>query len=193
MKEWEIVCRALSEGRQIFLLRKGGLADRGQMFRLEHSEFFLYPTREHQDAKYLRPEWAARIASPHPNLPPPGGKGFIPSETLRLESFASVSPEDIWPIPDRAALDRLEDLHIWSRAYLDLRWNYKPEKPLYGIALRVYRLSRPVEIPYEKRYAGCRSWVPLTKAWAIPETTPVFTDGEFRRRRDELSRRLSSF
>src|SRR5687768_3845167 len=39
LKEWATVCTALETGRQILLLRKGGIHETGGQFELEHSRF----------------------------------------------------------------------------------------------------------------------------------------------------------
>jgi hypothetical protein len=55
LKEWAIVCKALEEGRQVILLRKGRIMEYRQGFEVKHSDFFLYPTRyEHQSPTRLR-------------------------------------------------------------------------------------------------------------------------------------------
>ena len=33
-KEWAVICRALAEGRQALILRKGGIAEAGGDFRV---------------------------------------------------------------------------------------------------------------------------------------------------------------
>ena len=55
LKEWACVVRALGEGKQILLLRKGGIAEKGGEFRMEEPDFFLFPTFEHQDKTKLKP------------------------------------------------------------------------------------------------------------------------------------------
>jgi hypothetical protein len=67
----------------------------------------------------------------------------------------------LWQIKSRAAFDRLEGLHCWTRPQIDMRFDYKPQNPLYLMAVRIYRLSRPVEIVNHAEYAGCKSWVPF--------------------------------
>ena len=47
-KEWAVICRALAEGRQSLILRKGGIAEAGGQFRPEHDRFLLYPTYFHE-------------------------------------------------------------------------------------------------------------------------------------------------
>ena len=55
-KEWAVVCRALAEGRQALILRKGGIAETGGQFSPEHSRFWLYPTFAHEKPEGIKPE-----------------------------------------------------------------------------------------------------------------------------------------
>src|SRR5436309_14463591 len=54
LKEWASVCSALEEGRQIILLRKGGILEAIGGFELEYPQFFLFPTYLHQNAQMLK-------------------------------------------------------------------------------------------------------------------------------------------
>ena len=56
LKEWNATCRALAEGRQIILLRKGGLLDEDGVFALEQSNFWMLPTAFHQEPHLLKTE-----------------------------------------------------------------------------------------------------------------------------------------
>ena len=47
-KEWAVICRALAEGQQAVILRKGGIAEQQGAFTVEHRRFWLYPTYVHQ-------------------------------------------------------------------------------------------------------------------------------------------------
>ncbi len=47
-KEWAVICRALAEGRQAVVLRKGGVAEKTGEFQIEHTRFWLFPTYVHQ-------------------------------------------------------------------------------------------------------------------------------------------------
>ncbi len=55
-KEWAVTCMALATGRQSLLLRKGGIHERGGRFEVEHNEFWLFPTRFHQNPEEIRAE-----------------------------------------------------------------------------------------------------------------------------------------
>src|SRR5437660_10113016 len=56
LKEWAVVCRALEQGRQILLLRKGGIYESAGEFEIEHRQFLLFPTYLHQNLKMLKPD-----------------------------------------------------------------------------------------------------------------------------------------
>src|SRR5579885_3233527 len=93
-KEWAVVCRALAEGRQALILRKGGIAEEGGVFRPEHDRFWLYPTYFHEPQRNgIKPEFAPPLAAAEADRPPTG--------TLRLTHFAEVAAVRF--------LDRLED------------------------------------------------------------------------------------
>ena len=55
-KEWAVICRALAEGKQALILRKGGIAETGGEFAVEHTRFWLFPTYTHQQRDGIRPE-----------------------------------------------------------------------------------------------------------------------------------------
>ena len=54
LKEWAVTVRALNQGSQVLLLRKGGIREEGKDFRVVHPEFILYPTYEHQRPDLLK-------------------------------------------------------------------------------------------------------------------------------------------
>src|ERR1051326_6913832 len=60
-KEWAISCEAMREGRQILLIRKGGIREDGGKFEIHDPEFFLMPTYEHQNARLLQPAYVPRL------------------------------------------------------------------------------------------------------------------------------------
>jgi hypothetical protein len=179
LKEWHIVCRALASGTQILLLRKGGIHEVEGVFQLEQSAFFLFPTYLHQNREMLKP-----AELPHLDLRP-----AEPAEIV-LDSAASVT--DIFRIDRRAQIDAIDDAHIWTAPYIDLRFNYKPHNPLHLIVLRAYRLAAPITIPNAAAYAGCNSWVPLEHALATTDAAPALDDDAFLARRDSLLSRLNS-
>jgi len=76
-KEWAIVVDALGRGEQIIILRKGGIAEAGGVFRVEHDRFWLYPTYAHQQqagvTEEARPLLARVVGAAAPGGVPCGG------------------------------------------------------------------------------------------------------------------------
>ena len=153
LKEWACVCDLLVEGRCGVLLRKGGvheLAGPGR-FRLEHDRFALFPAWEHENLAWIKPELR----------PDRGPIQHEPAE-IELRGYAEVA--GLWEVPQvggREAFDRLDDLHPWLPPQVDMRFDYKPDRPLYAMLVRAYALDEPKIIPNRRSFAGCRSWVPL--------------------------------
>src|SRR5271168_3292250 len=60
LKEWASVVTALASGRQILLLRKGGILEQStrNRFSITHNEFVFFPTYLHQSRGELKPEIA---------------------------------------------------------------------------------------------------------------------------------------
>jgi hypothetical protein len=87
----------------------------------------------------------------------------------------------IWRVTSRAAFDRLEDLHPWTAAQVDMRFDYKPDRPLYVMAVRAYRLKTEKVVVNGPDYSGCRSWVPLRPGDEVDESqaVPALSDEAF--------------
>ena len=172
LKEWASVIEALKTGGQVLLLRKGGIAEKGREFRVEEREFSLYPTFLHQDKQYLRPEFHAIFDRVLTEAAAAG--------RVRIDSYAIV--EQVIQATDLPRLHRLEPFHIWTPAYIDLRYQYKPETPLCVLLLRVHRMPRPVECEETIAYRGCKSWVRMDFEIDTAGCTPVLSDQAFTER-----------
>src|SRR3954447_24211157 len=96
LKEWATVCRALESGRQILLLRKGGIYESGGEFQVENREFLLFPTYVHQNLKMLKDSEHAGFEA----------KTTEPSEII-LSAAGVVS--DIIELKSRQQMDALDD------------------------------------------------------------------------------------
>ena len=176
LKEWQVVCDLLGEGGQILLLRKGGIQEGQNRFEIAHRAFALLPTRLHQDPAMLKPAFQGRID---------GGAAEPAAFGLTHAGYIT----DILAVHDRDQMDRLDHLHCWAEPYLDMRFNYRPERPLYLLLVRAYRLREPFTLRNTYEVAGCRSWVPLPAPLGIAE--PVLDDGRFERLVDEIKSRLN--
>ena len=170
LKEWASVCSALETGRQIILLRKGGIYESAGEFELEHREFVFFPTYLHQNLRMLKPE-AQEGFTPHSAEP----------QTVTLSLAGRVT--DIVQVNSRAQMDRLDAEHIWTAPLIDMRFNYRPENPLYVLLVRAYRLSAPVNVENTPVYAGCKSWVPLDASISTAGARAAIDDPQFAERR----------
>jgi hypothetical protein len=169
LKEWSVVNRALREGWQVFLLRKGGVAEVGGRFRLEEDEFFLFPTLEHQDAAGLQERYRDWIADAERQKPASG-------EVL-VDVYARL--DEVHRVSDPARLARVLPHTVWSEDFLRRRLEYKPEEPLHLVFLRCFRTPHPHKVPDDPSYAGCTSWVKVKTPLAPGRFYPVFSPEVF--------------
>ncbi|RED64023.1 DUF1802 family protein [Cohnella lupini] len=180
LREWAVAVKALEEGRQVIVLRKGGISEETKEFRLESPEFYLFPSYEHQRPHLVKPEASGIVSLTQTEAEQDGGK-------VRITSFAEVV-EDI-EVTDAETLQRLDELHIWTEDYAEERLKWKRTKPLHVLILRVYKLDTPQVIPMLEGYGGCKSWLTL---WDVNTAakTPVLADEEFENQADEVRNRI---
>jgi hypothetical protein len=151
LKEWAVVIEALAQGKQRFLLRKGGIAEGKRGFELKHRRFLFFPTWEHQQQDWIRPEYRDLFLNLRPADP----------EAVTIRYGAQV--EDICPAPADIHELLQSPEHIWAEPYLRMRYEYRPDLPLYLAPVQVFTLPEPVTISNDRRYKGCRSWVDLNE------------------------------
>lgn len=168
--------RALREGRQAILLRKGGIRDANGVFSLQEKEFFLYPTLEHQKEHLVQACWAGEMAR--------SSRDFPSDQSILIDTYAVA--EKVRIISSESEFPKLLKRSVWSLDYFQQRWEYKPEKPLYLIGVRAYRLKTAHRIPEAPAYAGCVSWVPLEQELATGPNDPAMPAEEFDREMREL-------
>jgi hypothetical protein len=179
LKEWSVVCRALETGRQMLLLRKGGIVEAIGGFELEHSQFLLFPTFLHQNLEMLKPEAHAGLT-----------RATAEPEQITIRSAAEVI--DIIRLTDRRQMNALDAEHIWTEPLIDMRYNYRPKNPLYLLLVRAYTLATPVTIPNIPDYAGCKSWVPLEHSIDCAGAATVIDDEQFVARQHRIHEALKS-
>lgn len=179
LKEWATVCQALGDGRQVVLLRKGGIYEAAGEFELENPQFVLFPTYLHQKLEMLKP-------AAHPGVEP---RAAEPAQ-VRLSAAGVVT--DIVQLRSRAQMDALDGEHVWARPLIDMRFNYKPQNPLYLMLVRAYRLAQAEVVENTPAYAGCKSWVPLEQPVDTGNSTPVLDDLKYELRRRSILDRVSS-
>jgi hypothetical protein len=173
LKEWASVCQALESGRQMLLLRKGGIYEAAGEFEVENRQFLLFPTYLHQSLRMLKAEaqGLAQACSAEP-------------QQIVLSAAAEVT--DIVQVQSRGQMALLDGEHIWAPPLIEMRFNYRPENPLYLLLVRVYRLVQAVTVANTPAYAGCRSWVPLEEAVRTAGAVAVLGEREYERMRGQI-------
>jgi hypothetical protein len=177
LKEWAVVCRALEDGRQSVLLRKGGIIEETRDFSLVERRFLLFPTYEHQDLASVRPgfrdDFSQTLASK------PSG------DIVRITAWAEVT--DLFLTHDLDAMLELGDMYAWSADYIRMRMAYKPRKPMNVVCVRTFVLPSSVDVPVLDHFAGCKSWVPLDDAISLDGSGAVLGDDEHQARVDRVA------
>jgi hypothetical protein len=175
LKEWSIAVKYLGEGKQILLLRKGGIREQKKGFAVERSEFFLFPTFLHQAEESLIPavhqDFRDLLAMQAGN------------QKIEINCYAVV--EEIIRISQLDRLRHLEGKHILNWNCVESRFHYR-RPGLHLILLRVYKLPRSHQIIPEKKYEGCVSWVEIEEELSTRGAEMVLPEREFAFRANEV-------
>jgi hypothetical protein len=165
LKEWAIAVDALEQGKTILLLRKGGIREEGNRFKVAYDRVLLYPTFEHQQPDLLKPEYAEKVK--------PVESGWHP-ETIRISAWAEIT--DIFQVSEAETVASLLPYHIWNERLASDRLKWKPRQPLYLLLLRAYKLAQIHTISYRQEYGGCKSWIDLAEPISLAGASPVLDD-----------------
>lgn len=180
-KEWAVVVDALGRGRQVVILRKGGIAEDRGTFRVDHEQFWLFPTLFHQQMESVLPE--ARQAFEQVK------SRFQPDNHVRIEFLAKA--EKVIECEDWPKLKSLGGQHIWKESVVEDRFRWGKSNGLHVIVARVCRLPQPVIVPLLPAYGGCKSWVEMEKSIATGGSKPVLSDKEFEEKANQVLSRLA--
>ena len=176
-----MACDAMQDGRQILLIRKGGIREEGSVFTMSDREFFLLPTFEHQNPALLQPDLLPRLEA----------RRLAPDPAVvRIDAYAVV--DTILTARDEAQVNAVRGETIWNAEYVKQRFDFNPYDPLYMVVLRVYRLPRPETLPLLPEYVGCRSWVTLERQLSTAGAIAAVPDAEFSVRKECLLAVLAS-
>jgi hypothetical protein len=175
LKEWDTAVTALLQGQTVLLLRKGGIREQQGQFTVATRQVLLLPTFEHQKASLIKPEFQHLVRSA-----PPAEQ----STAVRFEGWAEIT--DVFSLPStEAATDLVPEL-VWTGQFVQERWQWQSDRPLYGLLLRAYRFNTPVTLPWHHGYRGCRSWVELGQAVTVEDSIPALTATDYQHRVDRL-------
>jgi hypothetical protein len=178
-KEWAAVCEALAAGRQTIILRKGGIHEGREGFRVQHERFWLYPTNFHQTAESLSPDAGECIDGALAGTKPgPREASLIP---IRL--LAEVV--EVHELTTEAAALQLAGLHIWAEATVRQRFAYR-QPGLFLLVVRVSSREMPVLVRETAEMAGCKSWVALPEPIATCGLRPVLKEAAFASKLEQI-------
>jgi hypothetical protein len=185
-KEWAVIVDALGRGRQILILRKGGLREGPNGFQMDQSEFLLFPTHFHQQHESVLPEAQTSFDERAPDSTP---------SSLSLEFCARIVS---WhELESLQAAQRLRGQHIWREEVIAERFAWGKTKGIFALAVRVFRLPQPVELPMRPDYGGCKSWIELEAEVPTDGARPVLSEADFAQRLqqfdDALKRKTETF
>ncbi|WP_397571428.1 DUF1802 family protein [Schlesneria sp. T3-172] len=164
-KEWAVVCEALATGRQSLILRKGGIHEGREGFRVAHREFWLFPTGFHQ-----QPDSVVVDAQP---LLEKVLREEPPSDQVHVRHHAEV--EQVISIQEESKLPLLRPWHIWSDETVSQRFHYK-SPGLFAMLVRVHQLPAAKVLATSSHFAGCRSWVDFPDELPTTGLTPILSE-----------------
>jgi hypothetical protein len=174
-KEWTLVCKALGEGTQSIIIRKGGIAEGRAGFRFQHDDFLLFPTLFH--------EQVAKLKLP-PETPLPAARADGQHE-VNLRAHVEWTQD----LEDLEVIRRLAPFHGWQDSEIEKRFRYEDEKGKLGVSVafvRIYRLDPPLVFPDSPKYGGCRSWIQLPDVPAETQAVAVLDEGSHRAREAQI-------
>jgi hypothetical protein len=188
-----VTVRALAEGEQLIMLRKGALRAPGKPFRLAHERFFLYPTFDHQPGDLVReshqPELRRALeegvwtdGEPHLATFASGAPVQQP-DRVRIRAWAQVAGH--YTISDPRCVDALAPFYVWTTDYAEKRLGWRRHQPLHVLLLRTFRIPRPVTVKVRDEYSNSNGWIELQRELPF-EGTPVLSDAEFERASEEI-------
>lgn len=151
LKEWAVICKALEDGKQTILLRKGGILEYRDGFQIKHNVFLLYPTFEHQSIKYIKSSYHNKLDSEYMNT--------ISREKNVISIIAKV--ELVKEVQNPHSLSQIDKYHIWNENFIETRMKYNPNKSMSVLLLRVYRLPENLFVTERKEWTGCKSWIDI--------------------------------
>jgi hypothetical protein len=179
-KEWAVVVDALGQGEQVLILRKGGIREQRGEFRVDHREFWLFPTQFHEAERSIIPSKRPRLRDM---------AAAAPKDAVDIEYYAVA--DSVIQITSPAVLKRLQGRHIWSEQILQERFQFGREPGLHALLTRIYRRSAPERFVLRESYGGCKSWVELEHALPTESLTPVLPDVVYSARREEILEMLA--
>jgi len=179
-KEWAIVVDALGRGEQIIILRKGGISEGRDGFKVEHERFLLFPTLFHQQRESVIESAQARYGEISGSFPK--------ADRVRIEFYAEVV--DWTEVTSLQEAERLRGQHIWRDGVIAERFEWGRKKEIYAIAVRVWRVPNLKELAMRDSYGGCKSWIEFEEEVSTEGAEPVLSEAQFEEKLTEFRKAL---
>lgn len=173
LKEWSVAVAALDRGEQIVLIRKGGIADKD--FEVKRDSFLLYPTYFHEMEKLVNSKYHLLLQDVSIGAT---------SERVTITNWTAV--DEVVPTQNLEGLLKLSDHYVYTPSYIKERFDWRADKPVKVLFVRVFRLEEPTEIPVSSKYRGCKSWVDLDQALNLEGSQQVISEDEFQARKEAI-------
>jgi hypothetical protein len=181
LKEWAITIEFLGTGRQVLLLRKGGIHEQRDGFSVEHKEFFLFPTYLHQNLQDLHAVTHSEFTRMESEKPS--------GNLIRFDTYAEV--KEVTRVSDVEALRRLDGRHTLNWEAVRRRFHYRNRPGLHLLLLQIYRLTPPHLVENCSEYDGCVSWVDLEAALPTQGAESVLSPAQFEAQASEVRKAVS--
>jgi hypothetical protein len=165
------------------IIRKGGIRETGNRFKIPHPSFLLSATYEHQQYELLKEQYARTNTDPSHHKPNPN--------ILVFNSFATV--EAAFLVSDPTILRSISPFHIWSDAYAERRLRWRPTQSLTVMILRVYTLLQAHSAPMLPEYRGCKSWLELRDPIGLGEMKPALPNDVFAETTKKIRNAVSEY
>ena len=173
LKEWAVVVSALDRGEQIMLLRKGGIAENN--FDIKGRNFLLYPTYFHEMEKHVESKYHTLLQE---------ASATVGEETVTITNWVTL--DEAFLTRDLDALLKAYASYVYTASYLRNRFEWRSEKPMSVLFVKVYRLAEPIAIVVKSYYRGCKSWVELEDDVNFEDSAQVLSDEDFITKKEEI-------
>ena len=176
LKEWVAAVEAVKVGKQIVLLRKGGIREEQPLFDMKSEGFFLWPSYWHLEAGSIKPQYTKYV--------PDDSEVEYDEGVATLSVFAEAAA--VHEISTEKELASLAPFHIWTDEFVTTRLKWRPSQPISAIVVKAYRLQQPQALMVMDEYKGCKSWVEFIEEYPVGTAEQVITERRFVRRLEAI-------
>jgi hypothetical protein len=180
-KEWGGVIRALEEGDQTCIIRKGNR--QADLFDLSRRRFWLVPSYAHQEEDSIQPFYRDYLEESEEQNAEAG------SDRIHVQCW--VQAKTVIKITRNQRLNWITDHTIYSPRCLQNRFQLQPGEALHMLVVRAYKLDDPRILENPDGYEECTAqggdaWVDLKQRIPLIPDDPALAADEFEDRLSTL-------